>query len=87
MTGTSRPRQKPCRGSEIRSLRAASVNSRALAGLERWHDAVSGDAGLALRIDVEPFFGILEDHFDLALDVLASLAQELLAIRRQSAIE
>jgi CRP-like cAMP-binding protein len=59
----------------------------ALAGLERWHDAVSGEAGLALRIDVEPFFDILEDHFDLALDVLASLAQELLAIRRQSVIE
>jgi CRP-like cAMP-binding protein len=46
----------------------------------RWHEATSAGDTLALRIDLEPFLDILEDHFDLALDFLAQLAARLLAL-------
>lgn len=71
-------------GLEFTRLPGALVGvHEALCGWKRWHDTVSEDRGLALRIDVEPFFDILEDHFDLALDFLALLARELIAIRQQ----
>lgn len=45
----------------------------------RWYDARSVGTSIGLKIDTEPFIDILEDHFDLALDFMASLATELLA--------
>jgi len=54
----------------------------ALGGRARWYGAHSDAATRALRIEVEPFVDILEDHFDLALDFLAVLAGRLLALQR-----
>jgi CRP-like cAMP-binding protein len=47
----------------------------------RWHHADSADETLVLRIDLEPFMDILEDHFDLALDYLALLATSLIELQ------
>lgn len=49
---------------------------------ERWHEAISPVECRALRIDVEPFLDILEDHFDLAIDFTSTLAQSLLELER-----
>jgi CRP-like cAMP-binding protein len=46
---------------------------------KRWHTAVCKQDAVAMRIEVEPFIDILEDHFDLALDLLAALAGDVLA--------
>jgi CRP-like cAMP-binding protein len=52
----------------------------ALSEAPRWHDAVSEQRAIALKIDIEPFIDILEDHFDLALDFLSRLASDLMAL-------
>ncbi|MDX1561397.1 MAG: cyclic nucleotide-binding domain-containing protein [Gammaproteobacteria bacterium] len=49
----------------------------ALSGSRRQATAESTEKTLALRIDLEPFTDILEDHFDLSLDVLSMLATKL----------
>lgn len=46
----------------------------------RWHEAKSVGNTLALRVDLEPFMDILEDHFDLTLDFLAQLATRLIKL-------
>jgi len=49
----------------------------ALGREKRWHDTTCEQDAVTIRVDVEPFMDILEDHFDLALDFLAVLAGEL----------
>lgn len=49
---------------------------------ERWHEATAAVECRALRIDVEPFLDILEDHFDLAIDFTSTLARALLELER-----
>lgn len=51
----------------------------------RWHGARSESGTIALRIEIEPFIDILEDHFDLALDLLAALARELMELEEPTA--
>jgi signal-transduction protein with cAMP-binding, CBS, and nucleotidyltransferase domain len=57
----------------------------ALSSGMRWHEATSVGATLALRIDLEPFLDILEDHFDLTLDFLGQLATRLVALEADGA--
>jgi len=52
----------------------------ALSQRPRWHNTVTEQEIIALRVDIEPFIDILEDHFDLALDFLALLATDLMAL-------
>jgi CRP-like cAMP-binding protein len=59
----------------------------ALGSGERWFEAQSIGLSTGLRIDSEPFIDILEDHADLALDVMALLANEFLALRRFHGLE
>lgn len=54
----------------------------ALARALRRGDLAATESSLALRIPLEPFIDILEDHFDLSLDVLSTLADRLLARSR-----
>jgi CRP-like cAMP-binding protein len=54
----------------------------ALCKERRWHSTTSQGDSVGLKIDVEPFMDILEDHFDLALDLLAALAGELLRLEQ-----
>ena len=37
---------------------------------------------VALRIQIESFMDILEDHFDLSLDVMSTLARRLVDAQR-----
>ncbi|MDH3419187.1 MAG: cyclic nucleotide-binding domain-containing protein [Gammaproteobacteria bacterium] len=53
----------------------------ALYGSERWYAAVSEGPTIGLKIDLEPFVDILEDHFDLALDFMGLLAADLLSLQ------
>ncbi len=53
----------------------------ALYGGERWYAAVSEGQSIGLKVDLEPFVDILEDHFDLALDFMALLAGDLLLLQ------
>jgi CRP-like cAMP-binding protein len=48
----------------------------ALADIERDERARAIDDGLALRVRLEEFFDVMEDHFDLARSVFAYLAAE-----------
>jgi CRP-like cAMP-binding protein len=48
---------------------------------KRWYDVQSNGNTIALRVEIEPFIDILEDHFDLALDFMASLASDLVQIQ------
>ena len=52
----------------------------ALCKAQRWYGAASTGNSLGLKIDTEPFIDILEDHSDLALDFMASLAADLMAL-------
>ncbi len=77
-------------GASFRLGPAAAVGMHeALRGERRWFDAVPETEGVALRIDVEPFIDILEDHFDMAVDVMSVLAQRVLEFRsrRSSGVE
>lgn len=53
-----------------------------LARAPRWYVARAAGEVVGLRIDFDPFLDILEDHFDLALDVLSLLARNLLELQR-----
>ena len=57
----------------------------ALFGGERWYAAVSEGQSIGLKIGLEPFVDILEDHFDLALDFMALLAADLLLLQSDDA--
>lgn len=54
----------------------------ALQQSRRWYAAQSKTKTAALRIDLEPFVDILEDHFDLSLDFMAVLAANLIRLER-----
>ena len=63
---------------EVIGAGAAAGMFEALAGMSRRSDAVVSDAVRALRISVEPFTDILEDHFEMGVDFMSSLARLLL---------
>jgi CRP-like cAMP-binding protein len=64
-------------GTFLRHAGAPVGIHEALGREKRWHGATCEQDAVTIRIDVEPFMDILEDHFDLALDLLAVLAGEL----------
>ncbi len=49
-----------------------------LAGMPRYYDAVAADDVTALKIELEPFLDILEDHFDLAMEFTSLMARGVL---------
>jgi CRP-like cAMP-binding protein len=52
----------------------------ALAGEQRWHDAVAETAGLLIELDVDDLIDMFEDNVDIALDYLAWLSRHTLAL-------
>jgi CRP-like cAMP-binding protein len=52
----------------------------ALRGEPRWYDAGAESAVAGLRIAVEPFVDILEDHFDMAVDFTSVLARRVMEL-------
>ncbi len=64
---------------QLRARAASTVGMQeALRGGRRWYDAMAEATTVALRIEVEPLVDILEDHFDLAVDFMSTLARRLL---------
>ena len=60
----------------------AAGMAESLSPYHRRFSAVTVEPTVALRIQIESFMDILEDHFDLSLDVLSTLARRLLAATR-----
>jgi CRP-like cAMP-binding protein len=50
------------------------------AGAPRWYDAVAATDLIALRLDVADVLDVVEDHVDLAHDILRSMAGALLRL-------
>ncbi len=53
----------------------------ALAGWPRRREVLALEDSLALRVEIEPFLDILEDHFEMAMALLSSMASRLLALQ------
>lgn len=51
-----------------------------LTAAPRWYDAIAERPVAALRMGLEPFLDIMEDHFDLAIDFTSILARDLLGL-------
>ena len=56
-------------------------------GKPRWYQALTQTQVMALRGETDFFIDLLEDHFQLAMDFLASMARNIVSIRKQSAGE
>lgn len=69
-------------GSAVYRAGTAAGMAESLSRNYRRFSAVTVEPTVALRIQIESFMDILEDHFDLSLDVLATLARRLLATGR-----
>lgn len=74
--------------------RRFGVDSGGLAGMEealsgepRWHEARAASPVEALRIDVEPFLDILEDHFEMAMQFLSSIALRVIELQELNAAD
>jgi CRP-like cAMP-binding protein len=61
-------------------FRIALGMHEALAGRARWYDAESVTPVTGLRIHIEPFLDMLEDHFELAVDVMGRMAAQVLEL-------
>lgn len=57
----------------------AAGMAESLSPYHRRFSAVAIEPTIALRIQIESFMDMLEDHFDLSLDVLSTLARRLMA--------
>lgn len=57
----------------------------ALAGDPRWHELSAIGEARVLRVEIEPFLDILEDHFEMAMALLSSMATELMELQEKSA--
>lgn len=55
-------------------------NLESMAGEPRWFRAVAETSVVALRGESEGFFDILEDHFEMALNLLSNMATNLIEI-------
>ncbi len=51
-----------------------------LATALRWYDAVADGPVVGLRIDLEPFLDVLEDHFEMAIEFTSLFAKDLLEL-------
>jgi CRP-like cAMP-binding protein len=52
----------------------------ALCGRPRWYDATTQTPVVTLRGEVDAFFDILEDHFEVAMDFMAAMAKALIEL-------
>jgi CRP-like cAMP-binding protein len=60
--------------------RASIGGVDALAGAPRWYTATALEPVVALKINIEELMDLFEDHFDLALELLAALSRDILAV-------
>lgn len=58
-------------------------NLEAMCGAPRWYEAVTESRVVALTGSIERFTDVLEDHFDMALDLLSARARNLMHILRE----
>lgn len=58
-------------------------NLESIARYPRWYDAVAETPLVALRAETESFFDILEDHFEIAMSLVGSMAAGLIQILRE----
>lgn len=56
------------------------ASSEALAGASHWYEARADSALLALRVSVEDLVDVFDDHFELAMEMLALMARDLLEV-------
>jgi CRP-like cAMP-binding protein len=56
------------------------ASSEALAGVSHWYEARAESALLALRIPIEELIDVFDDHFELAMEMLALMARDLLEV-------
>jgi CRP-like cAMP-binding protein len=54
--------------------------NEALAGAPHWYEARAESPLLALRVAVEDLVDVFDDHFELAMEMLALMARDLLAV-------
>jgi len=59
-------------------------NLESLADSPRWYDAVTATEVVALEARTESFLDVLEDHFEMATDLLAAMAQHLIHLLASS---
>ena len=56
------------------------ASSEALAGAPHWYEARADSALLALHVPIEGLIEVFDDHFELAMEMLALMARDLLDI-------
>ena len=59
-------------------------NLERFTGDPRWYTAVTKTPVVALQGDTESLLDILEDHFDLAIGLVSSMAKRVIDIRREA---
>ncbi len=57
----------------------------AIAAVPRWHEATTESETVVLRLAPDDLVDVIEDHYDLGMDLLASTARELLEVFEQRA--
>jgi CRP-like cAMP-binding protein len=62
------------------------ASSEALAGTPHWYEARVDTALLALRISLEDMIDVFDDHFELAMEMLALMARDLLEVADTPAV-
>ena len=63
------------------------ASSEALAGAPHWYEARSDSPLLALRVAIEDLIDVFDDHFELAMELLALMARDLLEVDAKPADE
>jgi CRP-like cAMP-binding protein len=59
--------------------------SEALAGAPHWYEARTDSPLLALRVSIEDLVDVFDDHFELAMELLALMARDLLEVAAKPA--
>jgi hypothetical protein len=60
-------------------------NLERLSGDPRWYTAVAEVPVVAFRNDIEPMLDVLEDHFDMALDLIRAMAGGVIRVAEETA--
>ena len=63
------------------------ASSEALSGASHWYEARTDSPLLALRVAVEDLIDVFDDHFELAMEMLALMARDLLEVEAPPAAE
>ncbi len=63
------------------------ASSEALAGVLHWYEARVDTPLLALRVSIEDLIDVFDDHFELAMEMLALMARDLLEVAATPAVE